>query len=146
MFNNAPFAPLFRRKWMFPALLTGIACAFTLAQNPQTVQPAKTAPQVWQTLPTYQGQNVTTVELAGQPGLDRQAYEPLLAQKPGTPLSKEKVVETMKALEATGKFKSIDLEIRPELNGIRTLFVLEPAYYYGLFEFPGATNKAAEFP
>lgn len=146
MLNNAPFAPLFRRKWMFPALLTGIACAFTLAQNPQTVQPAKTAPQVWQTLPTYQGQNVTTVELAGQPGLDRQAYEPLLAQKPGTPLSKEKVVETMKALEATGKFKSIDLEIRPELNGIRTLFVLEPAYYYGLFEFPGATNKAAEFP
>lgn len=145
MLNHALFAPLFRRMWMFAVFVTGLSCAFTLAQNPQTVQPAKTAPQVWQTLPTYQGQNVTTVELAGQPGLDRRAYEPLLAQKPGTPLSKERVGETMKALMATGKFKAIDLEIEPEMKGIRVLFVLEPAYYYGLFEFPGATNKAPEF-
>ncbi|MGH9522705.1 MAG: POTRA domain-containing protein, partial [Terriglobales bacterium] len=92
-----------------------------------------------------QGQNVTTVELAGQPGLNYKEYEPLLAQKPGTPLSKERIAATMQALKATKKYKAVDLELRPEAKGIRVLFVLEPAYYYGLFEFPGAVNKTGEF-
>jgi outer membrane protein insertion porin family len=140
------FASLLRRKWMILALVAGISSSFAFTQNAQNTQPAQTAPQVWQTLPTYQGQNVTTVELAGQPNLDRAAYEPLLAQKPGTPLSKEKVEASMRALRATGKFKAIDMELRPDSKGIRLLFVLEPAYYYGVFEFPGATNKALEFP
>lgn len=154
MLRTARFA-LYR--WMVPALAAILfCCVSTFAQNqqaneppktqpPATRPPAKTAPQVWQTLPSYEGQNVTTVELAGQPNLDIREYQPLLAQKPGTPLSQERIESTMRALQATKKFKAIDLELRPEAKGIRVLFILEPAYYYGVYDFPGAVNKSYEF-
>ena len=146
MFTTALFA-VRRRKWMVPALVSVLLTVFTFAQNQQKLpkEPAKTAPQVWQTLPTYEGQNVTTVELAGQPGLDYKEYEPLLAQKPGVPLSKERITATIRALEESKKYQAVDLELRPEAKGIRVLFVLEPAYYYGIYEFPGAVNRSPEF-
>src|SRR5689334_19744910 len=40
----------------------------TPTQNP--AQTPKTAPQVKEVLPSYEGQNVTSVELAGQPNVD----------------------------------------------------------------------------
>src|SRR5205807_1984032 len=38
------------------------------------------------------------------------------------------------------KFDDVQLEVRPDPNGIRVLFVLQPALYFGVYEFPGATQ------
>lgn len=116
----------------------------TTAQPPgptPTQQPSetpKTAPQVKQVLPSYEGQNVTSVELAGQPQLDITPLEPLLAQKAGTPFSLAQVNQSVAALERTGRFSNVQLEVRPEPKGVRVLFVLQPAVYFGIYDFPGA--------
>ena len=106
-------------------------------------QAPKTAPQLQQVLPSYEGQKVVSVELAGQPGLDTRRLLPLLAQQPNQPFARAKVDQSMAALKNSGRFQAVELEIRPEATGVRVLFVLQPAVYFGVYEFPGAVNKFA---
>lgn len=111
----------------------------TPTQTPQ--QTPKTAPQVKQALPAYEGQNVSSVELAGRPDMDTEKYAPLLVQRAGQPFAQAKVNQTIAALQRTGQFSNVQLQVLPEVNGVRVLFVLQPAMYYGVFEFPGATKR-----
>ncbi len=130
----------------------GIVCSLLLlsllafAQTGRTATPQqapRTAPQVEQTLSAYEGQKVTTVELAGQPGLDAESLRLQLPQQPGEPFSRDKVNESVAALERLGRFQTVEVEIRPEAAGVRVLFVLQPAVYFGVYEFPGAENHFA---
>lgn len=88
----------------------------------------------------YNGQNVASVQLAGQPSLNYQEFAPLLLQKPGKPFSENKVQQTAAALKSKGSFKAVRIKIQPETNGLRVVFVLEPAIYFGIYEFPGASR------
>lgn len=106
-------------------------------------QAPKTSPKVEEVLPSYEGQNVASVELAGQPDLDTKALLRLLAQHADEPFARAKVDESVASLQRTGKFQAVDLEIRPEAEGIRVLFVLQPAVYFGVYEFPGALKPFA---
>ena len=54
----------------------------------------------------------------------------------------EKLNASISNLKRTGKFKTIRLQVSPEANGVRVLMVLEPAYYFGIYEFPGAGRFA----
>jgi outer membrane protein assembly factor BamA len=98
---------------------------------------------VKEVLPSYEGQNVTYVELAGQPNLDTKQFLPLLAQKANQPFSQAKVDQSIAALKKTGRFHDVQLEVRPEPNGVRVLLVLQPASYFGIYMFPGATGQFA---
>ena len=104
-------------------------------------QAPKTAPQVRKVLPSYEGQNVTTIELAGQPDLNPQTLMPLLSQRAGEPFAQSKVDASVAALQQTAKFQGVEIEIRPDPDGVRVLFVLQPAIYFGVYEFPGAVNR-----
>lgn len=118
-----------------------IAVAELLGQTGPTSTPQQapqTAPQVKATLASYEGQNVATVELAGQPDLNPEELAPLVAQRAGEPFSQSKVDQTIAALQHSGRFQAVELEVRPEANGVRLLFVLQPAIYFGIYEFPGA--------
>ena len=111
--------------------------------NPPEPTPAKqqhprTAPQVEEILPAYDGQNVVAVEVAGRPGLNESQLLRFLVQRKGEPFSKEKVDQSIEALKKGGAAKEIELDIRPEPDGIRVIFVLQPAMYFGIYEFPGA--------
>lgn len=108
----------------------------TPSQSPS--QTPKTAPQVKQVLPSYEGQNVSSIELAGRPDLDTQHLLPLLEQHAGQPFSQAKMDASIAALQRTGQFDNVQLQVRPETNGVRVLFVLQPAIYFGIYEFPGA--------
>lgn len=135
---------LFARLRVLVSLVVLVVCATAAAQTGPTAQPQqapRTAPQVEQVLPSYEGQKVTTVELAGQPNLDMRQLEPLLAQRPGEPFARAKVDQTIQALQNTARFQAVELEVRPEAEGIRVLFVLQPAIYFGVFQFPGAIDK-----
>ena len=125
---------------------TSVVLPTSFAQTGPTASPQQaphTAPQVLATLPSYEGQNVTSIELAGQPGLNIADYQALLAQKPGTPFTRAKVEQTIDALQRNGRFQAVELEVRPEPNGIRVLFVLQPAMYFGVYDFPGASHQFA---
>ncbi|HEY1271311.1 MAG TPA: POTRA domain-containing protein, partial [Terriglobales bacterium] len=98
----------------------------------------KTAPQVQQVLPSYEGQPVAVVELAGQPELDTTRLRQLIVLKKGDTFSKTKVDESIAALKAGGAAREVEVEIRPEPEGIRVMMILQPAFYFGIYSFPGA--------
>lgn len=112
-------------------------------QAPAGQQTPETSQEVQRTLPTYEGQKVSGIELAGQPDLNASELTPLLALKPGDKFSQQKIDQTLAALKSTGRFKGVELEIRPESEGIRILFVLQPAIYFGMYHFPGAEDRFA---
>jgi hypothetical protein len=92
-------------------------------------------------LSSYEGQNVTAIEIAGRPNLDTSKLMPLLQQHAGEPFAREKVDQSIATLKSAGKFSEVQLQIDPEANGVRVLMIVEPAVWFGIFEFPGAEGS-----
>ncbi|MGA9529747.1 MAG: POTRA domain-containing protein [Terriglobales bacterium] len=90
---------------------------------------------------TYDGQNVAAVDLIANPHPDTAALQPLVVQKAGQAYSQKKVEDSIAALQSTGQFPTVHVSIVPEMTGLRLDFLLEPAYYIGIIEFPGLTKK-----
>jgi outer membrane protein insertion porin family len=124
--------------------LTGCVPALYAQQGaaPATDQAPKTSPQTAQILSSFEGQNVTAVEIAGHPELGSSEFTSLFVQHPGEPFSQAKVDQTVAALKATGKFTGVQLQVDPEANGIRVLMILDPAVWFGIFKFPGTERFA----
>jgi len=87
---------------------------------------------------SYEGQNVASIQVAGQPGLDQAKFLDALPQKAGQPFSKDKINQSAAALKSLGHFKEVRIQVDPDANGIRIMLIAEPAYYFGVFQFPGA--------
>jgi outer membrane protein assembly factor BamA len=88
---------------------------------------------------SYEGQTVSSVSLAGQPD-QTQLPHLELAQQPNTPYSQQKIDETVASLKKAG-FQDVKVQVTPEAEGLRVLFVLQPAFYFGVFQFPAAVDK-----
>jgi outer membrane protein insertion porin family len=84
----------------------------------------------------YQGENVTAIDLVANPHVDVEPFRALVEQKAGEPYVQDKVQASASALERTGKFGAVRTSVLPEPQGLRLTFVLEPAYYLGMVEFP----------
>ena len=78
---------LIRRAALCGALFIPFALCAQTGQTATPEQAPKTAPQVQEVLPSYEGQNVTSLELAGRPDLNIQSLLPLLSQRAGEPFS-----------------------------------------------------------
>jgi outer membrane protein insertion porin family len=89
-------------------------------------------------LDSYEGQSVSSVDIAGQPSLNASQFAAAFVQKAGQPFARQSVDQTAAALKAAGKFESVRVQVDPEATGLRVLFILEPAVYFGIFQFPGA--------
>jgi outer membrane protein assembly factor BamA len=86
---------------------------------------------------SYEGQKVSSVLLAGQPDGNLKKLHSLIAQPINAPYSQAKVDETVAALQKAG-FNDVDVQVSPAAEGVRIVFVLKPAYYFGVFTFPKA--------
>jgi outer membrane protein insertion porin family len=93
-----------------------------------------------QTFTAYEGQNVASIEIAGQPDLKFEQYQSLFVQKAGQPFSRDMVNQTADAIKAHGKFSDVRIQVDPDASGVRVLFVVEPAVYFGIYQFPGAAS------
>src|SRR5262249_28580256 len=82
---------------------------------------------------SYEGRSVSSVEIAGRPDLDLRLLQSLIAQPVNAPYSQEKVDETVATLKSVGQFQDVELQVAPEAAGLRLLFVLQPALYFGVF-------------
>jgi len=89
-------------------------------------------------LSSYEGQNVSSIEFAGQPDLDPARFSSAVDQQTGQPFSQQKVEQTAAAIKSAGKYEEVRIRVDPESDGVRIRFVLEPAVYIGIFQFPGA--------
>jgi outer membrane protein assembly factor BamA len=94
-----------------------------------------------QTIGSYEGQAVSAIEVVGQPEIEMSQLEPLIRQKSGQPFSQQQVEASISALKKEGKFQDVQLQLRPEASGVRVRFVLQPALYFGVYEFPGAIRS-----
>ena len=65
------------------------------AQTAESAQQPKTAPATASVLYSYEGQNVTSVEVAGRPDLDTSKILPILQQHAGEPFAREKVDQSI---------------------------------------------------
>ncbi len=92
---------------------------------------------------SYEGRHVSSVELAGRPDLDLEPLRSLISQRVDAPYSQERVDETEAALKNAGHFQAVELQVTPEAAGLRLVFVLQPALYFGVFEFSNATRVFA---
>ena len=92
---------------------------------------------------SYEGQPVGAVDLVARPTMNVDTYRPLLLQQAGKPYSNEQVQKSIAALQATGQFSKVDLDVTPEPGGLRLEFILQPAYYLAVLHFPGATQVFA---
>ncbi len=100
---------------------------------------AQLAPQGPQA--AYEGQSVSAVSLIANPHRDLESLRSVLTQKAGEPYSQEKVEESAAALQQKGGFEKVQVNVVPEIQGLRLNFVLEPAWYLGVVEFPGVAKR-----
>src|SRR5580692_8073319 len=85
----------------------------------------------------YEGQNVSAVSLIANPHRNLQPLISVVTQKADTPYSQEKISASAQALKQAGSFPKVEVRVVPELTGLHVNFLLEPAYYLGIVEFPG---------
>ena len=78
------------------------------------------------------------VEVAGRPQALASDFASLFVQEADKPFSIDKVNQTEAALKAATKATDVRVQVDAEANGLRVQFILEPAVYFGIFEFPGA--------
>jgi outer membrane protein insertion porin family len=118
------------RSWVIPILVVFAWSSFT--QSQQTSQSNKVS---------YEGQKVTAVELVANPKISVESLRPLVQQRAGESYSSSKVADTISALQGTGRFSKIEVDVRPDPGGLQVTFTLELALYFGFFDFPGATKS-----
>jgi outer membrane protein assembly factor BamA len=118
------------------ALLGVLLCTTLLAGAQAPQEPAQPIKSI--ELLSYEGQKVSSVELAGQPELNIDEMMPLVQVRSGEDFSVPKIEQTLAALRGTDKFTDIQLDLRPEQDGVRVVFILQPATYFGIYQFPGA--------
>lgn len=91
--------------------------------------------------PVYEGQMVGAIDLVASPHRDVEPLRALIEQTAGEPYSQSKVDASIAALEYTGQFPKVRVEVVPDPAGLRLNFLLEPAYYLGMVTFPGASKS-----
>jgi outer membrane protein insertion porin family len=112
----------------FGIWLLGAAAAF-----------AQLAPRVPQS--AYEGQNVSAISLVANPHRDLGPLFKVVTQHANEPYSQKKIEESQQALQKAGNFPQVRVEVVPDISGLRVSFLLEPAYYLGVVQFPGAVQK-----
>ena len=141
MNKNAPPSTLnFLAALCLLVFSAGLRAQSTTKPSEQPAQQPKTAPATDSILSSYEGQNVTGIEIAGRPGIDSSQLTPLFQQHAGEPFSRQKVDASIAALKSAGKLSEVQLQVEPEANGVRILLIEEPAIWFGIFEFPGAKD------
>jgi outer membrane protein insertion porin family len=88
----------------------------------------------------YDGQTVSAIDLIGNPHRDLEPLRPLVVQKAGEPYSQAKVEASISGLESTGQFPAVHVQVVADPSGLRLNFLLEPAYYVGVVDFPEAAK------
>ena len=90
---------------------------------------------------SYDGQRVAAVDLVVDPKISVDSLRSLVQQKADAAYSTARVEGTISALKQTGRFSKVEVDVTPGPGGLRVTFTMEPALYFGIFQFPGATKS-----
>jgi len=96
-----------------------------------------------QLLGSYVGQKVAIIEVAGQPDETYTKLQNLISVKVGQPLREGDIDASVANLKQKANISGVTLDVEPQADGVQVTFVLHPAIYVGMYEFPGATGRYA---
>ncbi len=111
----------------FNLALLGVMLCTTLLAGAKPIQnpaPTDTSAVKRTELLSYEGQTISSVELAGRPDLNAEEFTRLLTQHAGDRFSAAKIDQSILALQNTAQFQDIQVDLRPELEGVRVIFIL----------------------
>src|SRR6266496_1443335 len=117
------------RWWLFPIFVALAGLAHLECQ--QGTQSNKVS---------YEGQRVAAVDLAANPKISVDSLRTLVHERSGEAYANSTVEGTISALKQTGQFTKVEVDVKPDPGGLHLTFTLEPALYFGVFQFPGATK------
>lgn len=120
-----------------------MAMGYVISLICTTGAPAQQNPPAAGAALSYEGQRVASVELAGRPEINLRVMNELIAQPINAPYRQQQIEATVAALKKSGQFQDVTVQVMPEANGLRVLFVLQPALYFGVFDF---SRTASVFP
>jgi outer membrane protein insertion porin family len=116
-------------RWIYLFLIAALTLQLSFAQTKASNTP-----------PSYEGQQVGSVDVTANPHIDVEPYRSLIEQRAGEPFSNQKIQASVDALNHTNSFSKVELKVQPDPSGLKLTFVLEPSYYIGTINFPGATK------
>ena len=90
---------------------------------------------------SYVGQNVSSVDIAGRPDVTLDSVKGLIAVKPNQPLTVEEVNASVTALKDSPGVTDVRVDLQPSADGVQVEFILRPAMYIAMYQFPGALNE-----
>ena len=123
------------QRWIGTSIIVAVAAGLTpLSPRLHSQQTEATTAEAV----SYEGQRVASVQLAGQPDGTPRRLRALIAQPINAPYSQAKVDETAAALTKAANVKDVEVQVTPAAEGLHVLFVLKPAYYFGVYTFPKA--------
>lgn len=121
------------RRWIGTSIVVAVAAGLTLLSPRLHSQQAEATAAV-----SYEGQRVSSVQLAGQPDGNHRKLQEMITQPINAPYSQAKIDESSAALAKAGVAKDVEVQVTPAPEGLHVLFVLKPAYYFGVYTFPKA--------
>ena len=122
------------QRWIGTSIIVAVAAGLTLlSPKLHSQQQIEATAAV-----SYEGQRVSSVQLAGQPDGNPRKLRALITQPINAPYVQAKVDETAAALMKAGGAKDVEVQVTPAPEGLHVLFVLKPAYYFGVYTFPKA--------
>ncbi len=87
----------------------------------------------------YVGRTVKSIDLPGVSGAVH--FLQLLPQKPGQPLDRDEVRDSIRILFATGRFADIQAEVSPSGSDVLLTFTTSPNFFVGAVEVEGAPSR-----
>ena len=95
----------------------------------------------------YQGEMVRDIQFRGIAGTNAEMLRSLMLVKPGEPLDRDSLRESIKVLYSTGRFSSLHVEAERVLpSGITLTFVSEENYFNGDVNVDGLNPKTPPKP
>jgi outer membrane protein insertion porin family len=91
----------------------------------------------------FDGQQVSKIDIAAKPGVDINQMQLLIKQKAGQPFSSDAINESVSALQQTHLFTKVQMSMEPDQSGLHITFILQPADYIGVLQFPGTGTRFA---
>src|SRR5690242_1734799 len=85
----------------------------------------------------FEGQHVASVEVAARAGVDQGAMLRLIKQQSGQPFSGQAMRQSIDILQKTELFSQVQVSVTPQQDGLKIIFILQPAEYVGILQFSG---------
>lgn len=89
----------------------------------------------------YEGKRVASVDIPLVAEKDRQHLLDLIPQKPGTPLNREQVRESIRVLYSSGRFADIQAEVTLAGDQVQLSFVTSANFFVGAVDVDGAPSR-----